>query len=34
MSIVLPSKPIPSVTQDPKNLIIYGMPKINTSRAV
>lgn len=28
MSIVLPTKPVPRVTQDPKNLIIYGMPKI------
>ena len=28
MSIVLPTKPIPSVTQDPKNLIIYGVPKV------
>ena len=24
----LPMKPIPEVTQDPKNLIIYGVPKI------
>lgn len=28
MSIVLPTKPIPSTTQDPKNLIIYGVPKV------
>lgn len=26
--MILPSKPIPKVTSDPKNLIIYGMPKI------
>lgn len=34
MSIVLPTKPIPSVTQDPKNLIIYGVPKVKTCRYV
>lgn len=28
MSITLPTKPVPKVTQDPKNLIIYGPPKI------
>ena len=28
MSINLPTSPVPKVTQDPKNLIIYGMPKI------
>lgn len=28
MSIVLPTKPVPKVTQDPKNLILYGPPKI------
>lgn len=32
MSIVLPTKPIPSITQDPKNLIIYGVPKVNSCR--
>lgn len=26
--IVLPTKKLPKVTQDPKNLIIYGVPKI------
>lgn len=26
--MVLPTKPLPKVTQDPKNLIIYGVPKI------
>lgn len=28
MAIELPTKPLPKVTQDPKNLIIYGVPKI------
>lgn len=28
MAINLPTSPVPKVTQDPKNLIIYGMPKI------
>ena len=28
MAIVLPKKKLPKVTQDPKNLIIYGLPKI------
>ena len=28
MAIELPKKPLPKVTQDPKNLIIYGVPKI------
>ena len=28
MSINLPTSPVPKVTQDTKNLIIYGMPKI------
>jgi sporulation protein YlmC with PRC-barrel domain len=27
-TIVLPTKKLPRVTQDPKNLIIYGVPKI------
>jgi replication-associated recombination protein RarA len=26
--IILPTKKLPKVTQDPKNLIIYGVPKI------
>lgn len=26
--IKLPTAPIPAVTQDPKNLIIYGVPKV------
>lgn len=28
MAIQLPTKPLPKVTQDPKNLIIFGQPKI------
>lgn len=28
MAVTLPTKPLPKVTQDPKNLIIYGVPKI------
>lgn len=28
MAVVLPKKKLPKVTQDPKNLIIYGLPKI------
>ena len=28
MAIVLPKKKLPKVTQDPKNLIIYGVPKV------
>lgn len=28
MSFILPTEPLPKVTQDPKNLIIYGQPKI------
>lgn len=28
MSITLPTKPIEAVTQDPKNLIVYGVPKV------
>lgn len=28
MAITLPTTPLPKVTQDPKNLIIYGVPKI------
>lgn len=28
MSLVLPTAPIPAVTQDPKNLILYGVPKV------
>lgn len=28
MAIVLPKKRLPKVTQDPKNLIIYGVPKV------
>lgn len=28
MAIVLPKKKLPKITQDPKNLIIYGLPKI------
>lgn len=27
MAISLPTKPVPKLTQDPKNLILYGMPK-------
>lgn len=29
MSIELPTSKIPAVTQDPKNLIIFGLPKVN-----
>ena len=28
MPITLPTKPIPAETQDPKNLIIFGLPKV------
>lgn len=34
MSIVLPTKPLPKVTQDPKNLIIYGVPKVGKSSSL
>lgn len=34
MSIVLPTKPIPSATQDPKNLIIFGLPKAGKTTAL
>lgn len=34
MTLILPTKPVPKITQDPKNLILYGMPKINSGRAV
>lgn len=30
----LPKVKVPAITQDPKNLIIYGVPKINLSRLV
>ena len=26
--VTLPTKPIPAETQDPKNLIIFGLPKV------
>lgn len=26
--MILPTSPVPKITQDPKNLILYGMPKI------
>lgn len=29
MAIVLPTEKIPAQTQDPKNLIIFGLPKVN-----
>lgn len=32
MSVVLPTKKVVAETQDPKNLIIYGAPKVNTGR--
>lgn len=32
VTITLPTKKLPKVTQDPKNLIIYGVPKIEISR--
>jgi replication-associated recombination protein RarA len=28
MPIVLPKKKLPAITQDPKNMILYGLPKI------
>lgn len=31
MAIELPTKPIPAVTQDPKNLILFGQPKVGKS---
>lgn len=31
-SFILPTKKLPKLTQDPKNLIIYGVPKIEFSR--
>jgi len=32
MAITLPKTKLPALTQDPKNLIIFGLPKV-TSRA-
>lgn len=32
MSVVLPTKKVAAETQDPKNLIIYGAPKVNAGR--
>ena len=29
MAITLPTKKVPATTQDPKNLILYGIPKVN-----
>lgn len=29
MSIELPTSKIPAATQDPKNLILFGLPKVN-----
>ena len=34
MSIVLPTKPLPKETSDPRNLIIYGNPKVKSCRLV
>lgn len=31
-TFTLPMTKLPKVTQDPKNLIIYGVPKIEFSR--
>lgn len=28
MAITLPTKPVPAETQDPKNLILFGLPKV------
>lgn len=28
MSIVLPTVKVPAETQDPKNLILFGLPKV------
>lgn len=30
MSIVLPTQIVPAETQDPKNLILFGLPKVET----
>lgn len=29
MAIILPTSKIAAVTQDPKNLILFGAPKVN-----
>lgn len=34
MAITLPTKPIPATTQDPKNLIIFGLPKVGKTTAL
>lgn len=34
MAISLPTKPIDAVTQDPKNLIIFGLPKAGKTTAL
>lgn len=30
MPIVLPTAKVPAETQDPKNLILFGLPKVET----
>lgn len=32
MAITLPKTKIPAETQDPKNLILFGLPKVNLAR--
>lgn len=32
MAIVLPTTKIPAATQDPKYLILFGLPKVNSAR--
>ena len=32
MAIQLPKNKIPAETQDPRYLIIYGLPKVNSAR--
>ena len=34
MAITLPTGKIKAVNQDPKNLILFGAPKVNTGRLV
>ncbi len=30
MAITLPKTKIPAITQDPKNLILFGLPKVKS----
>lgn len=34
MAITLPTKPIPAETQDPKYLILFGLPKVGKTTAL